>query len=73
MFVGDFFLCIQTSACRPPQIPFYRGFSENQKGPGASFQAIFFIKCFDKNLSFVMLHKLAKFHYHAVFTSQVVQ
>ena len=25
------------SACRPPQIPYYRGFFENWKGPGTSF------------------------------------
>ena len=28
---------------RLPQDPFYREFSENQKGPGTSFQATFFI------------------------------
>ena len=45
---------------RPPQIPFYRGFFENQKGPGNSFQATLFIEFFDKKFYLVMLHKLAK-------------
>ena len=31
------------------------------------------IKLFDKKNSFVILHKLAKFHYKTVFTSQVIQ
>ena len=38
-----------------------------------SFQATFFIDFFDKNFSFVILHKLAKFHHGTVFTSQVIQ
>ena len=40
---------------------FYRGFSENWKGPGTSFQATIFIEFFD-NFFFVILHKVAKFH-----------
>ena len=60
------------SAYRPPQIPFYRGFFENQKGPGTSFQATLF-KEIDKKFSLVMLQKLAKFHHQTIFTSQVIQ
>ena len=52
---------IQT-AHRPPQIPIFRGFFENQKEPGTSFQTTVFIEFFDKNFPFLMLHKLAKFH-----------
>ena len=52
---------------------FYRRFSENLKGLQTSFQAIFFIKSFDKNFSFIILHKLAKFHYQTVFTFQFLQ
>ena len=40
------------STCTHPQSPFYRGFSENQKGHGSSFQATFFIRFFDINFSF---------------------
>ena len=36
------------------QIPFYRGFFENEKGSGTSFQVIFFIELFDKNFAFVI-------------------
>ena len=61
------------SAHRSTQIPFNRGFFENQKGPGTSFQTIFFIEFFDKQFSFVMFHKLAEFHHQTVFTSQVIQ
>ena len=43
------------------------------KGPGTSFQATFFTEVVDKKFYFVMLHKLAKFHYQTVFTSQVIQ
>ena len=43
------------------------------KGLGTSLQATFFIKVFDQNLSFVILHKLAKFYYQTVFTFQVIQ
>ena len=45
------------SAHWPPQIPFYRGFLENYKEPGTSFQATFFIKLFEKIFSFRILHK----------------
>ena len=31
--------------------------SLNQKGPGISFQAIFFIEFFEKKFSFVMFHQ----------------
>ena len=61
------------SPCRPLQIPFYRGFVENQKEPGTNFQLTFFIESFDKNVSFVILHKLAKFHYQTMFTTNVIQ
>ena len=54
-------------------IPFYRGFFENYKGPGTIFLATIFTVFFDKNVHFVMLLKLAKFHYQTVFTSQVIQ
>ena len=64
---------LSKSANRPPQIPFYRGFFENQKGPGTSFQATLFIELFDKKFSFVILHKLATFHHQTMFTSQVIQ
>ena len=47
----------------------YRGFFENYKGPGTSFQAIFFVEFFDKKICFAIIHKLAKFHYQAVFIS----
>ena len=32
------------SAYKLPQIPFYRGFFKNEKGPGASFQATFLVE-----------------------------
>ena len=43
------------------------------KEPGTSFQPTFFIEFVDIKLYFVMLHKLAKFHYQAVLLSQVIQ
>ena len=43
-----------TSNQRPPQIPFYRGFLVNYKGPGTRFQATIFIDFFDKKFYFVM-------------------
>ena len=52
--------------------PFYRGFFENYKGLGTSFQAKILIELFDKKFYFVMLHKLAKFHHQTVFTPQVI-
>ena len=51
----------------------YRRIFENQKGLGTSFQATFLIDFFDKKIHFVILHKLAKFHYQIVFTSQVIK
>ena len=36
-------------------------------------QAIISIKCFHKKFSFVILYKLAKFHYQTVLTSPVIQ
>ena len=56
-----------------PQIPSYRGFFKNSKGPKTSFRAKFFIEFFDEEFLFVILHKLAKFHYQTLFTSQVIQ
>ena len=56
-----------------PQIPFYNGYFENQKGHGTSFQVIFFIGFFNKRFYFVILHKLAKFYYQTVFTFHVIQ
>ena len=44
---------------RLPQIRFYRGLFENQKGPGTTF----FIEYFNNKFSFVMLHKQDKFHW----------
>ena len=41
------------STCRFPQIPLYRRFFKNKKGPGTSFQAIYFVEYFDKICSFV--------------------
>ena len=61
------------SANRLLQVPIYRGFFRNKKGPGTSFQATSFAEFFGKNFSFVVLFKLASFHYQTVFTSQVVQ
>ena len=43
------------------------------KGPGTSFQVAFLIGFFDKNVSFVILHKLAEVHYLTLFISQVIQ
>ena len=43
------------------------------KAPGTSFQVAFLIGFFDKNVSFVILHKLAEVHYLTVFISQVIQ
>ena len=47
---------------------FYRGFLENWKGPGTSFQAIFFTEDFNKKFSSVIIHKLARFHYQTVYS-----
>ena len=61
------------SAHRPSQFSLYEGFFENEKGRGTSFQSIIFIEFFDKNISFVILHKLANFHQQTMFNSQVIQ
>ena len=47
--------------------------SKNLKGPGTSFQVTFCIELYDKKFTFVILHKLVKFHYQTVFTSQFIQ
>ena len=49
------------SACRPPQISFYRGFFENQKGSRTSFQITFFIHFFDNNVSFFLALRVFAF------------
>ena len=49
-----------STAHRPPQIPFYRGYFENWKGPGTSVHSS---QSFLINSFFVMLHKLATFHH----------
>ena len=59
-------------ACRP-QIPFYRGFFENGKDLELVSRSHFSIEIFDKFFFFVILHKLAKFHYQTMYTSQVIQ
>ena len=64
---------LSKSVRRPPQIPFYREFFENQKAPGTSFKTIFFREAFYKNFYFIMLHKLAKFYHQTVLTFQVIQ
>ena len=49
-------------AHRPLQIPFYRGFFEDEKEPGTSFQATFFTEVFNKKFYFSILYKLDQFH-----------
>ena len=44
-----------------------------KKRPRTSFQATFFIEFLDKKCSFVIFHKLVKFHCQNEFTSQVIQ
>ena len=39
------------SACWPPQIPFYIGFFENQKGPEIGMQATFSVELYDKKVT----------------------
>ena len=63
---------VQISTQTSP-IPFYRGFFENKKRPGTSFQATTFIEFLDKKFSLAMLHRLALFHQQTMFTSQVIQ
>ena len=60
---------ISKSGYRLSQIHFYRGFFKNKKGLGTTSLATFF----DKNLSFVVLHKMAKFHCPSKLTSKVIQ
>ena len=55
------------------QLPFYRKFFIDKNGPRTSLQATVFAELFDKNFSSEILHKLAKYHYKTVLTSQVVQ
>ena len=45
----------------------------NWKGPLTKFKAAEFVEFFDKNFSFIIWHKLAKFYYQTMFTSQVIQ
>ena len=51
----------------------YRGFFKNKKRTGISFQATFFAEFLDKNFSFVILHKVTKFHSQTMSTYQVIQ
>ena len=55
------------------RIFFTEDFLKIKKGPGTSFQATFFVEFFNKKNYFVILHKLAKFHYQTAFPSQVIQ
>ena len=48
-------------------------FFANTKGPGTIFQAAGFVEFLDEFFSFVIWHKLAKFHRQTVFTYQVIQ
>ena len=61
---------LSKSTHRPPQIS--PSFLQRIPSKLKSFQATFFVEVFDKNFSFVMLHKLANFHHQIVFTSQVI-
>ena len=47
------------SACRLPQIPFYKGFFKSKKEGGASFEATCFEEMFDF-FSVSILNKLGK-------------
>ena len=55
------------------RILFIEDYLKIKKGPGTSFQAIFFIEFSDKKIYFVILHKLTKVNYQTLFTSQVFQ
>ena len=46
--------------------------STKLKKHGTSFHATFFAEFFDKNLSSVISHKLVKFYYQKIFTSQII-
>ena len=63
-------LCDQASSLRnsPPII-----MSTSCEPHPSTSSPTFFREFFDKRLYFVMLHKLAKFHYQTVFTSQVIK
>ena len=65
-YVG-YYQIISKAQCRFPQNPFYCGFFKNEKGLGGKLHATFFVTFF-----FVILHKLAKFHYQNVFISKVI-
>ena len=57
----------------PLRFNFTDGSWKIKNGPPTSFQATFFTEFFDKKLYFVMLNKVAKFHYQTLFTSQIIQ
>ena len=59
------------SASRLSEIPFYIGFFLKKKETGTSVQVTFFEEYIDKNFAFLVLNKLAKFQYQAVFIFQV--
>ena len=52
---------------------FYKRFCKSKIGPGTGFQATFHAEVLDKKFSFVILHKLAKFHFQTVFIFQIIQ
>ena len=52
---------------------FYRTFFENNREPGTSLPNRIFVEFFDRNMSFVIWHKLVILHDQTVFTSQVIQ
>ena len=60
-------------AGRLPKNLFCRGFLENKKEPETIFQASSMVEFSDKFFSFVILHKLAKFHYQSILNSQAIQ
>ena len=62
---------ISKSVCRLTQIFSHGEFSKNRKGTRSLSKVTFFVEFYDRNFSFVILHKLAKFHKETVFTSQI--
>lgn len=60
------------SGCKAPLIPFYRGFCKTKKGPGTIFEAAFFVAFFEKNFTYVILHKRLNF-ITRLFISNVLQ
>ena len=60
------------SACKAPLILFNRGFCKTKKGPGTIFKATFFVGFFDKNFTYVILHKRPNF-ITRLFISEVLQ